>query len=79
MADFGLAKAKSQLRDGKEPVSGGYTLRYCPKEQTERSVPEAWMDIYAWALTVLEMLAWKWLKENGATEERIAISGYEKV
>ena len=55
VADFGLAKAQSQLTDGERPVSSGYTLAYCPKAQAEGASAEKWMDVYAWALTVLEM------------------------
>ena len=33
----------------------GYSLQYCPKEQEEGAEPEPWMDIYSWAVTVLEM------------------------
>ena len=57
VADFGLAKAQSQLTDGRKPASSGYTLAYCPKEQEEGARPEPWMDVYAWAVTVLEMYA----------------------
>ena len=55
VADFGLAKAQSKLIDGVKPVSSGYTLAYCPKEQAEGAEAAIWMDVYAWALTVLEM------------------------
>ena len=34
-ADFGLAKAQSRLSDGERPLSTGYTLAYCPREQAE--------------------------------------------
>ena len=66
VADFGLAKAQSQLTDGKKPVSSGYTLAYCPKEQAEGAEAAAWMDVYAWALTVIEMFAGKRLWQSGA-------------
>ncbi|MBO4684778.1 MAG: protein kinase, partial [Desulfovibrio sp.] len=55
VADFGLAKAQSQLTDGRKPASSGYTLAYCPKEQAEGAEAAIWMDVYAWALTVAEM------------------------
>ena len=55
VADFGLAKAQSQLTDGEKPASSGYTLAYCPQAQAEGAAPEKWMDVYAWALTVAEM------------------------
>ena len=66
VADFGLAKAQSQLRENEKPVSTGYTIQYCPKEQAEGSPAEKWMDVYAWALTVLEMYVGKRLWETGA-------------
>ena len=56
-ADFGLAKAQSRLSVGERAVSGGYTKEYCPREQAEGAPAERWMDVYAWALTVLEMYA----------------------
>ncbi|MBQ8109464.1 MAG: serine/threonine protein kinase [Clostridia bacterium] len=55
VADFGLAKAQSRLAGGDKPLSSGYTLAYCPREQADGAPAEAWMDAYAWALTVLEM------------------------
>ena len=55
VADFGLAKAQSQLHDGEKPASSGYTPAYCPKEQALGAEAAVWMDVYAWALTVLEM------------------------
>ncbi|MCR5795665.1 MAG: serine/threonine protein kinase [Solobacterium sp.] len=57
LADFGLAKAGAQLSEGSRPLSSGYTREYCPKEQAEGRPAETWMDIYAWAVTVLEMYA----------------------
>lgn len=85
VADFGLAKAVSELGDSAvdegtdtdpwaEAFSGalsnlgmyadaraafpaGYTLAYCPKEQADGVPAQAWMDVYAWALVVLEMYA----------------------
>ena len=65
VADFGLAKAQSQLTENKKPVSTGYTIQYCPREQAEGMPAEKWMDVYAWALTVLEMYAGKRLWETG--------------
>ena len=55
VADFGLAKAQSRMYDGGRPLSTGGTLEYCPKEQAKGAPAEPWMDVYAWALTVLEM------------------------
>ena len=66
VADFGLAKAQSQLTDGDKPASTGYTPQYCPKEQAEGARAETWMDAYAWALTVLEMYAGKRMWETGS-------------
>ena len=66
IADFGLAKAGSQLRDGNKALSTGYTVAYCPKEQAEGAPAEAWMDVYAWALTVLEMYAGERFWSDGA-------------
>ena len=69
VADFGLAKAQSRLRDGGKPLSFGGTLEYCPREQAEGREPERWMDLYAFALTVIEMYAggrsWKTGAEAG--------------
>ncbi len=66
VADFGLARAQSQLNDGEKPASSGYTLAYCPKEQAEGAAAEKWMDVYAWAVTVLEMYTGKRLWQTGA-------------
>ena len=66
VTDFGLAKAQSQLSDGEKQVSSGYTLAYCPKEQESGHGAAAWMDVYAWALTVLEMYAGERLWATGA-------------
>lgn len=69
VADFGLAKAQSRLRDSGKALSFGGTLEYCPREQAEGSEPERWMDLYAFALTVIEMYAggrsWKTGAEAG--------------
>ena len=45
----------------------GYTPEYAPKEQTEGHNPEKWMDVYAWALTVIEMFAGRRTWENGVS------------
>ncbi len=66
VADFGLAKAQSQLTDGEKPASSGYTPAYCPREQAKGARAEAWMDVYAWALTVMEMYAGRRLWATGA-------------
>ena len=73
VADFGLAKAKEQLDDKSDTAkTTGYTLAYCPAEQANGDKPEKWMDVYAWALTVLEMYAGKRLWERGLeANERI--------
>ena len=52
IADFGLANSGS-YPDSKKSM--GYTPEYCPREQAEGARPARWMDVYAWALTVLEM------------------------
>ena len=65
IADFGLAKAQSRLRVGDQPMSTGYTLPYCPREQAEGAAAQQWMDVYAWALTVLEMYAGQRLWQTG--------------
>lgn len=44
----------------------GYSLPYCPKEQAEGMEVQPWMDIYSWAVTVLEMYAGKRKWETGA-------------
>lgn len=66
VADFGLAKTRSFLSDGAAPFSSGYTPEYCPEEQAEGAPAEPWMDVYAWALTVLEMYAGTRLWKTGA-------------
>ena len=75
VADFGLAKAQSRLRDGDRPLSFGGTLEYCPREQAEGKEPERWMDLYAFALTVIEMYAggrsWKTGAEAGGRAAEI--------
>ena len=75
VADFGLAKAQSRLRDGDKPLSFGCTLEYCPREQAEGKEPERWMDLYAFALTVIEMYAggrsWKTGAEAGGRAAEI--------
>ena len=67
VADFGLAKARSGLSyNSKEVETSGYTVEYCPKEQTDQKAPEKWMDVYSWAVTVLEMYAGVRLWKTGA-------------
>ena len=66
VADFGLAKAQGKLTENSRPGSSGYTVQYCPKEQADGAAPEKWMDVYAWALTVLEMYLGERLWETGA-------------
>ena len=67
VADFGLATARSQLEsETGEPGVSGYTLAYCPAEQAAHETAGRWMDVYAWALTVLEMYAGRRLWETGA-------------
>ena len=78
IADFGLAKAQKNLEDKDEvrmaenetPAAGhkstGYTLAYCPTEQAAGAIAEPWMDVYAWAVTVLEMFAGRRQWDSGA-------------
>lgn len=66
VADFGLSRARSQLGGADSAGTGGYTLAYCPAEQAKGQEPARWMDIYAWALTVLEMYAGSRLWSTGA-------------
>ncbi|MBO4474105.1 MAG: serine/threonine protein kinase [Clostridiales bacterium] len=69
VADFGLSKVAGILGRGSASSAkggasstgadvlrvSGYTPEYCPREQAEGEKPRAWMDVYSWALTVLEM------------------------
>ena len=67
VADFGLASAHSG--SGNSPgaaKTGGYTPAYCPAEQAAGEEPARWMDVYAWALTVLEMYAGRRFWTTGA-------------
>lgn len=57
VADFGLASARSRSGDGQQPLFKGYTVQYCPPEQAAGREAESWMDVYAWAVTVIEMYA----------------------
>ncbi len=73
VADFGLARARSKLGTGGGEVSSGYTIGYCPREQMQGTEAESWMDMYALALTILEMYAggrtWKTGAEAGGSAE----------
>ena len=76
VADFGISQAQSQLtlaEDQATPLSSGYTPAYCPAEQANGEAPAPWMDVYAWALTVLEMYVGK---EHSGTN-RLWYSGAE--
>ncbi len=67
IADFGLAKAWSHMgTDSGAAGSSGYTPAYCPEEQQKGEEPGRWMDIYSWALTVLEMYAGHLLWKQGS-------------
>ncbi len=66
IADFGLAKAQQQLEDESRPLSWGGTAEYCPEEQLEGAPAAQWMDVYAWAVTVLKMYAGKQLWKTGS-------------
>ncbi len=65
VADFGLARAENSLNGGNGSKSSGYTLANCPQEQIDCGEPARWMDVYAWAVTILEMYAGKRLWETG--------------
>lgn len=71
VADFGLASAQTHLTEGDVPASGGYTMQYSPREQVNGATPAAWMDVYAWALTVLEMYAGERFWDTGADAFRV--------
>lgn len=76
VADFGISQAQSQLllaESQPTPLSSGYTPAYCPAEQANGEAPAPWMDVYAWALTVLEMYVGK--EHSGAN--RLWHSGAE--
>lgn len=66
VADFGLAQAISNAAADVDARSTGYTLAYCPAEQAEGAEPAPWMDVYSWAITVLEMYAGGRTWESGA-------------
>ena len=74
VSDFGLATATVHVLEGTHdanaqsgaPAPTGYTLAYCPFEQVEGEVPAPWMDIYAWAVTMLEALLGKRPWERGS-------------
>lgn len=66
IADFGLAKTRSRLTGSDNARSAGYTLQYCPAQQAGGAPAEPWMDVYAWAVTVLEMYAGERLWDSGA-------------
>ena len=64
--DFGLSRRIAK-RSGEadEGQARGYTPQYCAREQLEGQAVKPWMDIYSWALTVLEMYADKRLWQTG--------------
>ena len=66
VADFGLARAQAHLSESDAAPSTGYTLAYCPKEQAAGAPAEPWMDVYAWAVTVMEMYAGERFWSEGA-------------
>lgn len=66
IADFGLAKARSRITEGSRSAAVGYTIAYCPYEQTIGAEPAPWMDYYALALTILEMYAGERIWDTGA-------------
>ena len=79
IADFGLAKAQSQLTDSSDqPGSSGYTREYCPVEQAAGEAPAKWMDYFSWALTVLEMYLGGRTWIAGADAENCADKFFDK-
>ena len=74
ISDFGLSNAKSELGDR----TAGFTREYCSREQAEGTAPARWMDVYAWALTVLEMYAGGRLWESGEEAARNCASYFER-
>lgn len=74
VSDFGLATAAVHVLEGAHdanaqpgvPAPTGYTLAYCPLEQVEGEAPAPWMDIYAWAVTMLEALLGRRPWERGS-------------
>ena len=71
VADFGLARAVSGLGKEIKDLPSGYTPAYCPAEQAAGAPVQNWMDTYAWALTVIEMLAGERFWGKGAENEQI--------
>ena len=71
VSDFGLAKALSRVAGESAATTSGRTLAYCPREQTAGAEAEPWMDVYAWATTVLEMLSQKctWTKGSDVADD----------
>ena len=55
VTDFGLSVSVADLWEESKRNSTGYTIEYCPQEQADGAMAEKWMDVYAWALTVLAM------------------------
>ena len=67
ISDFGLARARKKLGFGRESTEvAGYSPAYCPPEQIRGGQAEPWMDVYAWALTTIEMYAKGRTWETGA-------------
>ena len=69
VADFGIAQASAKLEEEDAAAKSrpsGYTPQYCPAEQAAGEKPARWMDVYAFALTVLEMYTGERLWETGA-------------
>lgn len=57
LSDFGLSRAASHLTEGASQGISGYTAEYCPEAQKFAGTPSAWMDAFAWAVTILELFA----------------------
>lgn len=75
VADFGLAKTRGTQADVGRALSTGYTREYCPREQAEGGEARPWMDVYAWALTMLEMYAGERFWDTGEGAFRILFGG----
>ena len=64
--DFGLSRRIEKRSGEKEEAQAwGYTPQYSAKEQMDGQPVKPWMDIYSWALTVLEMYTGKRLWQTG--------------
>ena len=74
VSDFGLAKAQSDLTEDRRRFISA-TAAYCPAEQAAGESAAPWMDVYAWALTVLHMYAGERFWTKGA-DARASCASY---